>query len=151
MTKYTGFWPDAAKAWEWLNTNTVGNNIAYAGRPVPFPLYGEHFKNNVFYVSVNNTDPVKLYYFPQSFYRWGKDFSSVHKSFEEKGNYRAEGSYSVWLANLLRREADYLFVYSLHQTNMIEFSMEDAWAKAHPNKFSPVFSNQTIHIYKVLR
>jgi hypothetical protein len=151
MTKYTGFWPDATKAWDWLNANTVGNNIAYAGRPVPFPLYGEHFKNNVFYVSVNNTDPVKLYYFPQSFYRWGKDFTSVHKSFEDKGNYRADGSYSVWLDNILRREADYLFVYSLHQTKMIEFPMEDAWARAHPDKFSLVFSNQTIRIYKVLR
>lgn len=151
MTKYTGLWPEATMAWEWLNANTVGNNIAYAGRPVPFPLYGEHFKNNVFYVSVNNTDPVKLHYFPNSFYRWGKDFSSVHKSFEEEGNYRAGGSYPVWLANLSRREVDYLFVYSLHQTDNIEFPVEDAWARAHPDRFSPVFSNPTAHIYKVLR
>lgn len=55
--KYSGFWPDAAEAWNWLNSNTTGNNIAYVGRPVPFPLYGSNFKNNVYYVSVNRIDP----------------------------------------------------------------------------------------------
>ncbi|MDP2044265.1 MAG: hypothetical protein Q8K15_03745, partial [Candidatus Omnitrophota bacterium] len=29
MVKYSGFWPDAARAWDWLNRNTSGNNIAY--------------------------------------------------------------------------------------------------------------------------
>jgi hypothetical protein len=62
--RYSGFWPDAIEAWGWLNNNTCGNNIAYAGRPVPFPLYGSQLKNNVFYVSVNKIDPAKLHYFP---------------------------------------------------------------------------------------
>ncbi|MBN1912821.1 MAG: hypothetical protein JW788_00315, partial [Candidatus Omnitrophica bacterium] len=49
MVKYSGFWPDAACAWDWLNSHTQGDNISYAGRPVPFPLYGTNFKNNVYY------------------------------------------------------------------------------------------------------
>jgi hypothetical protein len=151
MVKFSGFWPDATKAWEWLNNSTSANNIAYIGRPVPFPLYGANFKNNVYYVSVNKIDPVKLHYFPNSYYSWGKDFLSVHKSFEQKGNYRWHADYSVWLGNLLRRKTDYLFVYSLHQTKEVEFPMEDAWATRHPEKFSPVFGNNTIHIYKILR
>ncbi|MFA5089658.1 MAG: hypothetical protein WC510_01335 [Candidatus Omnitrophota bacterium] len=149
MVKYSGFWPDAAKAWAWLDNNTSGNNIAYVGRPVPFPLYGRSFKNNVYYVSVNKTDPVKLHYFLQSRYAWGYDFKSLHNSLKEKGNYRAGADYSVWLNNLLRRDTDYLFVYSLHQTKDVEFPLEDSWANLNPWIFKPVFENQTVHIYKI--
>lgn len=149
MVKYSGFWPDATAAWNWLNKNTKGDNIAYIGRPVPFPLYGTNFKNNVYYVSVNKTEPAKLHYFKDSSYSWGYDFLSVHKSLEEKGNYRADADYSVWVNNLMARNTDFLFVYSLHQTKEIIFPMEDFWAKANPEKFVPVFTNQTIHIYKI--
>ena len=149
MVKYSGFWPDAVLAWDWLNTHTDGNNIAYVGRPVPFPLYGTNFKNNVYYVSINSVDPVKLHYFPGSRYRWGYDFLSLHKNLEEPGNYREKADYLVWLNNLLRRSTEYLFVYSLHQTKEGIFPLEDNWAKENPAKFSPVFINDTIHIYRV--
>jgi len=151
MVKYSGFWPDATRAWDWLNRNTQRNNIAYIGRPVSFPLYGTNFKNNVYYVSVNKTEPAKLHYFPNSHYHWGYDFLSMHRNLEEEGNYRSDADYSVWLDNLNRRNTDYLFVYSLHQTKDIEFPLEDAWAGANPGKFSPVFTNETIHIYKIIR
>jgi hypothetical protein len=147
--KYSGFWPDAIEAWIWLNKNTQGNNIAYVGRPVPFPLYGTNFKNNVYYVSVNNIDPAKLHYFPNSYYEWGKDYSSLHRNLEARHNYRSGANYSTWLNNVMKRKTDYLFIYSLHQIKGIEFPMEDAWAINHPNKFNLVFSNKTIHIYKI--
>ncbi|MFH0913012.1 MAG: hypothetical protein V1884_01850, partial [Candidatus Omnitrophota bacterium] len=150
MTKYSGFWPDAAKAWDWLNSNTGGNNIAYVGRPVAFPLYGTNFKNNVYYVSVNRTDPAKLHYFPHSRYVWGYDFSSLHKSLEERYNYRGDGDYNIWLNNLAKRNTEYLFIYSLHQTKDVEFPKEDNWAINNPDKFAPVFKNETIHIYKIV-
>ncbi|MBU1726183.1 MAG: hypothetical protein KJ880_00930, partial [Candidatus Omnitrophica bacterium] len=151
MVKYSGFWPDAVKAWQWLNNNTEGNSIAYVGRPVPFPLYGTKFKNNVYYVSVNKTEPAKLHYFKDSFYKWGADFESKHRSFEEKGNYRSEADYSAWLANLKKRNIDYLFIYSLHQIKGIEFPFEDSWAAEHPEKFVPAFMNQAVHIYRVIK
>lgn len=150
MVKYSGFWPDATYAWEWLNKNTQGNNIAYAGRPVPFPLYGTNFKNDVYYVSVNKQEPAKLHYFPQSRYRWGYDFSALHKNLEEKGNYRAGADYSVWLDNLTSHMTDYLFVYSLHQTRDVEFPIEDRWAKENPDRFKLVFTNSTVHIYEII-
>jgi hypothetical protein len=151
MVKYSGFWPDATKAWEWLNRNTKSDNIAYIGRPVPFPLYGTNFKNNVYYISVNKTEPAKLHYFPNSYYHWGDDFSGLHKNLEAKGNYRSDTDYSVWFNNLKKHNTDYLFVYSLHQTKDIEFPIEDTWAKINPTKFAPVFTNETIHIYKILK
>ncbi len=151
MVKYSKFWPEATVAWDWLNRNTDKNNIAYVGRPVPFPLYGSNFKNNVYYVSVNTTEPAKLHYFPNSRYQWGYDFLSEHRNFEAKGNYRFGAVYSVWLDNLAKRNIDYLFVYSLHQTKEVEFSVEDKWALLNPAKFMPVFANETIHIYKVFK
>jgi hypothetical protein len=149
MARYSGFWPDAANAWNWLNDNTAGDNIAYVGRPVPFPLYGSQLKNNVFYVSVNKTEPAKLHYFKNSRYVWGVDFESEHKSFEEKGNYRSDADYGIWLSNLLNMKTGYLFVYSLHQTKNTIFPIEDSWARSNPDRFYPAFMNNTIHIYKV--
>ena len=151
MVKYSGFWPDATLAWDWLNNNTEGNNIAYVGRPVPFPLYGTNFKNKVYYVSVNNIDPAKLHYFKDSHYTWGYDFLSLHNNLEAKGNYRSGAKYSLWLDNLVRRDTDYLFIYSLHQTKEILFPVEDKWAQENPVKFIPVFTNSTIHIYKIVK
>jgi hypothetical protein len=149
MVRYSGFWPQATEAWEWLNNHTTGNNIAYVGRPVPFPLYGTNFKNNVYYVSVNRTDPAKLHYFPGSRYRWGKDFLELHRCLEAKGNYRGDADYAVWLSNLARHNTEYLFIYSLHQTRDIIFPMEDYWAKENPDKFTAVFTNDIVHIYKI--
>jgi len=151
MVKYSGFWPDAAKAWDWLNMNTQGDNIAYAGRPVPFPLYGTGFKNNVYYASVNNTEPAKLHYFSGSNYSWGYDFLSLHKNLEARGNYRFAPDYNTWLSNLLRKDTDYVLIYSLHQTKETVFPLEDGWIKSHPDIFAPVFTNETIHVYKLLR
>ena len=150
MVKYSGFWPDATKAWVWLNENTHSANIAYTGRPVPFPLYGSSLKNNVYYVSVNKTEPAKLHYFPGSHYNWGYDFESLHKNLEEKANYRGNADYSTWLNNLLKRNTDYLFIYSLHQTKKTEFPVEDKWAADNPAKFAPVFHNETIKIYEII-
>ncbi len=151
MVKYSGFWPDATHAWVWLNNNTTGNNVAYIGRPVPFPLYGTNFKNNVYYISVNKIEPAKLHYFANSRYGWGYDFMSLHDNLEAPGNYRSDADYSLWLKNLVNKRTDYLFVYSLHQTKDIVFPMEDKWASIHADKFNLVFKNDTIHIYKVIR
>lgn len=149
MVKYSGFWPNAAKAWQWLNQNTNSNNIAYAGRPAVFPLYGTDFRNNAYYVSVNKIEPAKIHYYPNSKYVWGYDGESVHKAFAEDINYRGRADYFIWLSNLLKRNTDYLFIYSLHQIKTIQFPIEDQWANAHPEIFNLLFKNDTIHIYKI--
>ena len=150
MVKYSGFWPNATKAWCWLNKNTEGNNIAYVGRPVPFPLYGTNFKNNVYYVSVNDVDPVRIHYFPNSRYKWGADFMELHENLMTDGNYRQRPDYKTWLSNLNNRKTDKLFVYSLHQTKEIAFPIEDVWARNNPDVFLPKYSNPIVHIYKIV-
>jgi hypothetical protein len=147
--EYSGFWTDATAAWKWLNENTHGENIAYAGRPVPFPLYGTRFKNNVFYASVNEVDPPGIHVYAGSRYRWGYDFLGMHRSFEEPQNYRGRADYAAWLANLGRRQTALLFVYSLHQTAIVSFPLEDSWARQHPDVFEEVFANETVRIYRI--
>lgn len=142
------YWPDATKAWAWLNDNTHGNNIAYVGRPVPYPLYGANLKNNVFYVSVNTKDPIRLHDLKHSMYRWDSA-EKMHKSFEEQNNYRGNADYPVWLENLYRRKTDFLFIYSLHHTKDIIFPIEEKWAKANLDKFKLIFSNNTVMIYRL--
>jgi len=149
MVKYSGFWPDAARAWDWLNRNTSGNNIAYTGRAVPFPLYGSDFKNNVYYISVNKVQPAKLQYFNNSRYVYEPGFESLLKTIEQDNNYRGKPDYNVWVENLGKANIDYLFVYSLQQTKSIIFPLEDSWAKANASKFELLFSNNTIHIYRL--
>lgn len=151
MVKYSGFWPDATKAWDWLNNETVGNNIAYVGKAVPFPLYGSNLKNNVYYVSVNRTQPAKLHYFNNSKYEYGRGYESLLKSIEERNNYRGNADYNIWLDNLFKVKTDYLFVYSLRQTKSTIFPLEDNWAMVNTDKFKLVFVNNTVHIYKVIK
>lgn len=151
MVKYSGFWPEATQAWEWLNRRTTGATIAYAGRPVPFPLYGSRFKNNVYYVSVNTVEPLQLHYFKQGRYRWGADFLELQRNLEAPENYRGHADYTVWQKNLTQRNVDYLFIYSLHQTKEIIFPIEEEWARAHPLQFVPVYANATVRIYKLIR
>ena len=147
--KNSRYWPDATRAWLWLNNNTEGNNIAYVGRPVPYPLYGTDFKNNVYYVSVNSLDPIHLHDLKNSRYSWDSNAENMHRSFEEPNNYRGNADYSVWLNNLNKRKTEYLFIYSLHHTKKVEFPIEEEWARSNPAEFKQVFNNETIRIYKL--
>ena len=147
--KNSRYWPDATRAWLWLNNNSEGNNIAYVGRPVPYPLYGTGFKNNVYYVSVNSLDPIHLHDLKNSRYSWDCNAENMHRSFEEPNNYRGNADYSAWLDNLNKRKTEYLFIYTLHHTKKAEFPIEEEWARSNPAEFKQVFNNETIKIYKL--
>jgi len=146
--KDSGFWPEAIDGWIWLDQNTDGNNIAYVGRPVPFPLYGTKLKNNVFYVSVNTGAPY-LHAYKDAWYSCGGGYENFHNVLMEENNYRGKADYNIWLKNLKNKNTDFLFVYSLHQIKAVDFPIEDGWAKSRPETFSPVFTNNTIHVYKI--
>lgn len=151
MAKYSGFWPETTLAWDWLNRNTTGNNIAYVGKPLPFPLYGSYFKNNVFYASVNRIDPLRLHLFRNSRYAWGYHNEMMHQVFEEEGNYRQKPDYHEWMRNLIRRNADFLFIYSLHHFKENRFPIEEEWALNHAKKFNLAFHNNSVRIYKIIK
>lgn len=126
---------DIAFSWKWLNENTgSGKRIAYTGRSESYPLFGEHLKNDVLYISVNNK-PNLPHYYPDGLYRKEKDFVS-------------------WKKNLGTGRIDYLFValpfpVNNESSNPQDFPIEDKWASQHPESFTLVFSNSKAHIYKV--
>jgi hypothetical protein len=138
---------ELTEGWQWLNENTKRANIAYTGRPLPFPLYGSKLKNNVYYVSVNEVEPAWLHCFPNSELIWNEKYSNMHSVLAEDNNYRGKPSLSAWKKNLKQRNIEYLVVYPLHQINI--FPIEDNWAKSNPNIFELLFSNDKIRIYKV--
>ena len=137
------------EAWYWLNNHTNNAKIAYTGNPDTLPLYGSNFKNDVIYISVNNTHPVKLHYFPKARYIWKGDFISLHKNLETSGNYRQNPDFIHWLNNLKKEKADYIFIYAFHQIKDVIFPIEDNWAKDHPEYFNLVFNNNRVHIYEI--
>jgi hypothetical protein len=151
MTRYSGFWPDAAKSWKWLNENTTGENIAYTGRPTPFPLYGTKFKNNVWYISVNNVEPAMLHYFPKSNYVWGYKGKLWITNFEDNNNYRGNPDYDLWMRNMKKSDIDVLYIYGGLDASGATYPLEDKWALEHPDKFKLVFSNNTIRIYRLVK
>ncbi|MHA1843610.1 MAG: hypothetical protein ACTSWE_05025 [Promethearchaeota archaeon] len=140
---------DEALAWKYLNDITQeGANIAYVGRPLPFPLYGTRFKNNVFYISVNEKRPF-LHSYKNSYYLWNDDYHTVHKVIRKSGNYRGNADYNIWLRNLKNKNTDYLFIYALQ--GISDFPIEDTWARSHPPDFKLIFSNNLVHIYKITK
>lgn len=144
-------WKEDTEGWRWLNENTHGDRIAYIGRPVPLPLYGSKFKNDVYYVSVNEK-PSVLHAFKKGHFDWGHDFASLHNKLREEGNYREKADFNIWYKNLINANTDYFFVYRLHQLEgPIKFPIENEWAKLHPKKFNLVFSNEGIRIYRLIK
>ena len=142
--------PDGEKAaWLWLRTHTGASRIAYTGRPDTLPLYGKHFTNDVFYVSVNKIHPARLHLFPSSHYIWTDDFSALRKNMEEPGNFREYPDYDDWRRNLELERIDFFVAYSVSEAKEGTFPIEDEWAIAHPEYFARVFTSNIAHMYKV--
>ncbi len=147
---YARYWEGAMKAWDWLNENTSGDNIAYTGRPVPLPLYGTNFKNDVYYVSVNDTHPAWLHKFPRGNLNWKVyKYEEIDKVLRRDENYRGNADFLSWYKNILAQDIDYLFVYILNDGKY--HPIEDKWASAHNDRFELVFDSQDARIYKVIK
>ena len=140
-----------AEAWLWLNKQTKDSIIAYTGRDDAFPLYGTHFKNKVIYVSVNKTHPARLHYFPFARYDWNSDLQSMYNNLEKNGNYRENPNYEIWLHNLKVENIDYIVIYSLFGLEKTAFPIEDKWAQTYPQIFNLAFSNEDVHIYRIIK
>jgi len=124
---------DTAFGWQWLNDNTgSGKRIAFVGRSEIYPLFGTRLKNKIFYVPVNKR--------------------SLAAYAPTDGFYRKEKEFGVWLMNLRKIRANYIFVALPHEVdNESEdarvFPVEDRWCRENPGYFKAVFSNSLVHIY----
>ena len=46
---------DFVPAWQWVDENIHDAHIAYSGTPLPYPLYGQGFSNQVRYVNTEGS------------------------------------------------------------------------------------------------
>lgn len=146
--KYASYWEGAMKGWKWLNDNTDGEKVAYTGRPVPFPLYGTNFKNDVYYASVNSIHPVQLHFYPQGNLNWKEyQYDEIDRVLRRDENYRGKANFNQWYKNIIKEETDYFFVYILNEEKYAP--IEDQWAESHPDKFKLTFDSPDARIYKI--
>jgi hypothetical protein len=126
---------DIGKGWKALNDLTEnGARVAYTGRMEVYPLFGTKLKNVVRYVSTNEKEA-------DPYNQWD-------------GLYRKTKGFPAWLNNLRKEKIEYLFVAKPFPINresedLSQFTIEDEWAKAHPEYFQLLFSNSLARIYKV--
>jgi len=135
LSKKESWQKDIALGWRWLNNATSdGKRIAYVGRNETYPLLGSYFKNEVFYVPVNNK-PFLPYDLTNGFYRKEKDVNA-------------------WENNIIKLNVDFLYIalpqkINNESENPRDFPIEDEWALLKPGLFNLVFSNSLVHIYKI--
>ncbi|MBM3251212.1 MAG: hypothetical protein FJZ11_00320 [Candidatus Omnitrophica bacterium] len=129
--RYCLFFEDkeAALAWKWLDLHIAagGSRIAYTGRAHTYPLFGTNFKNEVFYVSVNDKPSIPHYY--------------------SDGQYRKEQDYAAWRRNIKNSRIDYLFIYLPFGKE--DFPVENDWALRDSKSFRLAFANNKVRIYSV--
>jgi hypothetical protein len=118
---YEKVYGDIGAGWKWLSENVANTKVAVTGSPLSYPLTGHDLGNRVRYVNIAG----------------GLD-DRYHDY--DKGSYRANADYQVWLRNLAQWQAQYLLTTD---------TLEDEWAAEHPEVFEPVFSNSDVRVYQL--
>ena len=117
---------DLAPAWQWVNQNIHGAKIAYSGTPLPYPLYGQDFGNQVRYVNTRGSLDDRQDDFLQR--------SSANA---------AKSSKEGWLRNLAAYGGDYWIVTGdAHPP-------EAKWVEDDPERFALVFANLKLKVYQI--
>ncbi|KPJ62276.1 MAG: hypothetical protein AMS15_04395 [Planctomycetes bacterium DG_23] len=144
-----------AEAWDWLLSNTTGNTtIAYTGHNLPYYLYGRRFENKVYYVNIN-AHPGWLFHQYDLAERKKPDYKPP---VDKRPTYnRYDPDYSAWLSNLRARKVEFVFIYRVEWSGReyfayldpLHFSIEDLWARTHPESFTRIFANTWVRIYRL--
>ena len=138
-------------AWSWIQGHVRDARIAYTGSNLPFPLWGASLQNRVRYVNVaGNLDAVA-----HDFVHLAIPLPLPLAPQPEPAPERLRPDRAIWLANLETAGIDVLFVAALYpgvrRANAHDqqgFPVERAWADALPRRFSLVFANDGIRIYR---
>ena len=121
--------------WNWLQKFTDqtgrGYRIAYTGNNAVYPLYGKSFRNDVFYVPVN-------------------DISTKAHDYDQ-GLYRKLSDPDTWFDNLFEYETELLCSIGTELKAGIRHEIEDYWARGFSDCFELVYSDRITHIYRLTR
>jgi hypothetical protein len=167
---------DVVAAWRWVSAHTTHATIAYAGNNVPYPLFGDHLSNRVYYVNIDRHRDWRFEDYDHAHRRRRDDEpapadrlavpSGVLLPVENPGasqidavrpRYaRFQGMRDAWIDNLKARKADVLFVTALSPYEIAYnwhdaggFPVEAAWAQSNPELFTLVYENPQTQVYAV--
>lgn len=161
--------------WRWMADHVQRSTVAYTGINLPYPLSGRRLTNRVVYVNIDGRPTWRFDNYDRA-YRAGRfrplppvlaassgelrpvaprpagpRDDAVRPRYE-----RMQGIRTAWLDNLQRLHVDYLFVSALSAYELDDvwhdaggFPIEDAWARADPRAFEPVYDNPQVHVYRV--
>jgi hypothetical protein len=122
--------------------------VAYTGANVPYALMGEGFRHRVVYVNVQGERGDAFH----DFFRRDPRRHRYHKP----GIYRRHPDRDLWLRHLDAEGVDVLVVFRLHwaearylPTTPAGFPIEQAWARALPDRFQPLHLDPAAEIYRV--
>jgi len=123
--------------------------VAYTGTNVPYALVGEGFRHRVVYVNVQGERGDAFH----DFYRRDPRRYAYHKP----GIYRRHPDRHRWLRHLDAEGVEVLVIFRLHwaearylPTTPDGFPIEQAWARALPDRFQPLRRHPAAEIYRVL-
>jgi Dolichyl-phosphate-mannose-protein mannosyltransferase len=155
--------------WQWVHNHVDHSTIANTGNNLPYPLFGAHLSNRVYYVNIDRHAGWRFHDYAHARGRPGTEASATlarasgqlmplrEGRIEEASRPRYErweGYREAWIQNLRAAGAGYLVVsvlspyeidYVWH--NEPGFPIEDEWAKADPQIFTLVYENDQIRVY----
>jgi hypothetical protein len=161
--------------WEFVGSNVHDATIAYAGNNVPYPLFGDHLTNRVYYVSIDRHLDWRLHDYARVRRRSGasvppnalarpsgelmpvREHAGAYEDASRPRYERMEGNRDAWVRNLRALGVDHLFVTSLsayeidnvwHDAN--GFPIEEAWARDDSRTFKLIYENEGVRVYDVV-
>ena len=136
--RYYGPQGEAWNAVERLSRAGRPLTVAYAGTPLTFPLFGSRLANRVVYVPISGEDkptPVSL-----------KRGDSIYLRLARQR--RASADDQFWLDGLRRERVDLICL--VNDPNRGGAEPELGMIIRHPDMFEPVFSQEGVHLFRVL-
>src|SRR4051812_30969524 len=156
--------------WTWVHGHLAHATIANTGNNLPYPLFGEHLVNRVYYVNIDRHADWQFHDYAavrrrakipasdrlaqpsgQLMPLAGEEAEAARPRYE-----RWEGTPDAWLGNLRAAQVTHLFVSVLSayeiddvRHNAGGFPVEDDWARTRPQVFSLVYENRQVRIYAV--
>ena len=134
-------WGDDGECWKWLHD--AGDEgpltLAYAGTQMIYPLYGNEFRNEVVYISVQKNEKTFFHDFNVRFDNQRK-VMLVH---EARELFYANPDFQSWYGRLIFNEVEYILVAG-------KGDIELEWVERNPEKFEDAFSSGDARLIKVL-
>ncbi|MCU1384394.1 MAG: hypothetical protein JWL71_3091 [Acidobacteria bacterium] len=155
--------------WTWVHRHLAHATIANTGNNLPYPLFGEHLANRVYYVNIDRHADwqfhdyatvrrrVKIAAYDRLAQPSGQLMPVAREAEAARPRYeRWEGTPDAWLGNLRAAQVTHLFVSVLSAYEIDDvrhndggFPVEDDWARARPQVFALLYENRQVRIYAV--